>query len=125
MSLSPTRAWCSILYQDALTSEVIISLTGFASPCTLPLMKLSISETRRRLPELVRRVRKNAEAKVEITVRDEVVAELRPAQSRPEPGAAAKKLLGLMHKLPKRRGAKTNVSGRVKDYLYGSAGAKR
>ena len=88
-------------------------------------MKLSISETRRRLPELVRRVRKNAEAKVEITVRDEVVAELRPAQSRPEPGAAAKKLLGLMHKLPKRRGAKTNVSGRVKDYLYGSAGAKR
>jgi len=88
-------------------------------------MKLSISETRRRLPELVQRVRKNAEAKVEITVRDEVVAELRPAQSRPEPGAAAKKLLGLMRKLPKRRGAKTNVSGRVKDYLYGTAGANR
>jgi hypothetical protein len=30
-----------------------------------------------------------------------------------------------MHKLPKRRGVKTNVSGRVKDYLYGAAGAKR
>jgi antitoxin (DNA-binding transcriptional repressor) of toxin-antitoxin stability system len=88
-------------------------------------MKLSISETRRRLPELVRRVRKNAGAKVEITVRDEVVAELRPALSQPEPGAAAKKLLHLMRKLPKRRGAKTNVSGRVKDHLYGSAGANR
>lgn len=103
----------------------MLSLTGFAAPCTLPLMKLSISETRRRLPELVRRVCKNAETMVEITVRDEVVAELRPAQARPEPGAAAKKLLGLMHKLPKRRGVKTNVSGRVKDYLYGSAGANR
>ena len=78
------------------------------------------------MPELVRRVQKNAETKVEITVRDEVVAELRPAQARPEPGVAAKKLLGLMHnKLPKRRGVKTNVSGRVKDDLYGSAGAKR
>jgi len=108
-----------------VTSEVNLSLTGFASACTLPLMKLSISETRRRLPELVRRVRKNAEAKIEIAVRDEVVAELRPAQSRPESGAAAKKLLGLMRKLPKGRGAKTNISGHVKDYLYGSAGATR
>jgi antitoxin (DNA-binding transcriptional repressor) of toxin-antitoxin stability system len=88
-------------------------------------MKLSISEARRRLPELVRRVRKNAGAKVEITVRDQVVAELRPALLEPEPGVAAKKLLQLMRRLPKRRGAKTNVSGRVKDYLYGSGGAKR
>ena len=53
------------------------------------------------------------------------IGQLRPAQARPEPGAAAKKLLGLMRKLPKRRGVKTNVSGRVKDYLYGAAGAKR
>ena len=40
-------------------------------------MKLSISEARKSLPELVRRVRKDAGAKVEITVHDEVVAELR------------------------------------------------
>lgn len=88
-------------------------------------MKLSISEARRRLPELVQLVRKNAGAKVEITVRNEVVAELRPPLPQPEPGAAAKKLLKLMRKLPKRRGAKTNVSGRFKDYLYGSAASKR
>jgi antitoxin (DNA-binding transcriptional repressor) of toxin-antitoxin stability system len=88
-------------------------------------MKLSISETRRRLPELVQRVRKNTGAKVEITVRDEVVAELRPALPQPEPGTAAQKLLHLMRKLAKRRGAKTNVSGRVKDYLYSAAGANR
>ncbi|MGH7871110.1 MAG: hypothetical protein ACREQO_02700 [Candidatus Binatia bacterium] len=88
-------------------------------------MKLSISEARRRLPELVRRVRKNAAAKIEITVRDEVVAELRPAPVPSVPGAAAKRLLSLMRKMPKRRGVQSNVSGRVKDYLYGSSGAKR
>ncbi len=88
-------------------------------------MKLSISEARRRLPELVRRVRKDTGAKVEITVRDQVVAELRPALPKPEPGAAAKKLLALMRKLPKRRGAKTHVSSHVKQYLYGAAGTKR
>ena len=88
-------------------------------------MRLSISEARRRLPELVRRVRKSAGAKVEITVRNEVVAELRPALREAEPGAAAKKLLNLMRKLPKPRRVKTNVSGRVKAYLYGSASMKR
>jgi antitoxin (DNA-binding transcriptional repressor) of toxin-antitoxin stability system len=40
-------------------------------------MKISISEARKRLPELVRRVRKANGAKVEIAVHDEVVAELR------------------------------------------------
>jgi len=67
-------------------------------------MKLSISEARRRLPELVRQVRKDAGAKVEIMVRDEVVAELRAALPEPEPGAAAKKLVALMRSLPKHRG---------------------
>jgi hypothetical protein len=33
--------------------------------------------------------------------------------------------MNLMRKLPKSRGAKTDVSGRVKEHLYGSAGAKR
>ena len=42
-------------------------------------MKLSISEARKRLPQLVRQVSKDAGAKIEITVHDEVVAELRAA----------------------------------------------
>jgi antitoxin (DNA-binding transcriptional repressor) of toxin-antitoxin stability system len=88
-------------------------------------MKLSISEARKRLPELVRRVRDNAEAKIEITVRDEVVAELRGPLPEPRPGAAAKKLRALMQRLPKRTGRKTNVSGRVREYLYGNPGSKR
>ena len=88
-------------------------------------MKLSISEARRRLPELVRRVRKRADARVEITVRDEVVAELRAALPEPEPGAAAKKLVELMRRLPKHRGRKTDISARVKEHLYGSAAKSR
>jgi antitoxin (DNA-binding transcriptional repressor) of toxin-antitoxin stability system len=88
-------------------------------------MKLSISETRKRLPELVRHIRKDAGAKVEITVREEVVAELRAALPEPEPGLAAKKLLELMRKIPKRRRRKVNVSGQVKDYLYGSGSNRR
>ncbi len=88
-------------------------------------MILSVSEARKRLPELVCRVRKDAGAKIEITVRNEVVAELRSTTPQREPGAGAKKLLSLMANLPKRRGAKTNVSGRVKEYLYGYAATKR
>ena len=84
-------------------------------------MKISISEARKRLPQLVRHVRKDSGAKIEITVRNEVVAELRGALPEPEPGAAAKSLLALMRKMPRRKGAKTKVSGRVKEYLYGSA----
>lgn len=88
-------------------------------------MKLSISEVRRRLPELVRQVRKDAGATVQITVRDEVVAELRAALPEPEPGAAARKLQELMRKLPKRRGRKTDISSHVKEHLYGRGGIIR
>jgi antitoxin (DNA-binding transcriptional repressor) of toxin-antitoxin stability system len=85
-------------------------------------MKVSISEARRRLPELVRQVRKDPGATVQITVRDEVVAELRAALPEPEPGAAARALLELARTLPKprrRRGRPTDVSAHVKEYLYG------
>lgn len=73
---------------------------------------------------MVRHVRKDTGAKVEITVRDEVVAELRAALPEPEPGAAARKLLEVMRRLPKRR-RKTDVSTRVNEYLYGLGGKKR
>ena len=88
-------------------------------------MKLSISEARKRLPELVRQVRRDAGASVEITVHNEVVAELRAVQPEPEPGAAAKTLLRLMKQLPKPRGRKVPVSSHVKRQLYGPRGAIR
>ena len=88
-------------------------------------MKLSISEARKRLPELVRRVRKSTGAKVEITVGEKVVAELRGTTAGSQASVAAKKLLSLMRKMPKHRGRKTNVSGRVNTYLYGPARTQR
>ena len=88
-------------------------------------MKLSISEVRKRLPALVRRVRQDAGASVEITVHNEVVAELRAVQPEPEPGAAAQRLLRLMKKLPKPRGRKLPISSHVKTHLYGPRGATR
>ena len=86
-------------------------------------MKLSISEARKQLPALVRRVRRDSGARVEITVHNEVVAELRAVQPEPEPGAAAKTLLRLMKTLPKPRGRKTPISTHVKTHLYGRRGA--
>lgn len=88
-------------------------------------MKVSISEARRRLPELVKRVRKDAGEPVQITVHDEVVAELRAAEAEPEPGAAARAMLELMKKLPKGRGPKRHISCRVKQVLYGPGGIIR
>jgi len=88
-------------------------------------MRLPISEARRRLPELVRRVRADAGATVHITVHDEVVAELRAALPEPAPGAAAKALLALARRLPSTRRRKVRVSANVKAHLYGPGGTNR
>ena len=87
-------------------------------------MKLSMSEARKRLPELVRQVRKDPGSAVHITVRDEIVAELCAPLPEPAPGAAARKLLEIMKTLPKPGKRKTDVSSRVKEHLYGNRGAR-
>jgi antitoxin (DNA-binding transcriptional repressor) of toxin-antitoxin stability system len=81
--------------------------------------RVSISEARRRLPQLVRQVKRDRGQVIQIAVSGEVVAELRAALPEPEPGAAARALLELMRKLPNRRGPRRNISGHVKDFLYG------
>ena len=88
-------------------------------------MRITISEARKRLAELVRQVRKDAGTTVQITVRDEVVAELRAALPEPEPGAAARKLLEVMAKLPKARRSKKNISSHAKEHLYGRSSRSR
>lgn len=80
--------------------------------------RVSITEARKRLPKLVRQVKQDRGSVVQITVRDEVVAELRAALPEPEPGAAARALLELAQKLSKRRGPRRNISGHVKEHLY-------
>jgi antitoxin (DNA-binding transcriptional repressor) of toxin-antitoxin stability system len=84
--------------------------------------RVSISEARRRLPQFVQQIKRDRGSVVQITVRDEVVAELRAAlpQPEPEPGAGARALLELMNKLPKHRGRRRNISGHVKEHLYGA-----
>jgi len=88
-------------------------------------MRLPISEARRRLPELVRRVRADAGARVHITVHNEVVAELRAALPEPVPGAAAKALLALARRQASVRRRKVRVSDNVKVHLYGRDGISR
>jgi antitoxin (DNA-binding transcriptional repressor) of toxin-antitoxin stability system len=80
---------------------------------------ISISEARRRLPELVRQVHKDRGLTIRIAVHGEVVAELRAALPEPEPGAAARALLELARRLPRRRRGRTDVSSRVKAHLHG------
>jgi antitoxin (DNA-binding transcriptional repressor) of toxin-antitoxin stability system len=84
-------------------------------------MKLSISAARKNLPQLVRQVKRDPGSVVQITVRDEVVAELRAALPEPEPGAAARALLELARKLPRPRGRgrPADVSAHVEEYLSG------
>jgi len=90
-------------------------------------MKLSISEARRKLPALVKTVRKDPRTTIQITVREEVVAELRALQPGPEPGVAARKLLELRKKLAKKglKTRRTDVSSHVKKHLYGPKGLLR
>jgi hypothetical protein len=82
-------------------------------------MRLPISEFRRRLPALVRELQRDPTAYVQITVREEAVAELRSIQPAPAPGEAARRLLALGRRL-RARGAKSpqDVSRRVDEYLY-------
>jgi antitoxin (DNA-binding transcriptional repressor) of toxin-antitoxin stability system len=90
-------------------------------------MKMSISEARKKLPQLVRQVRKDPRTTVQITVRDEPVVELRAIGTGPEPGEAARKLLELRKKFAKRplKARRADVSSRVKEHLYGPKGVLR
>lgn len=90
-------------------------------------MKLSISEARKRLPAIVKTVQKDPSTTIQITVRDEPVAELRAVQAGPEPGAAARKLLELRKKLAKKgvKARRADVSSHVKEHLYGPKGVLR
>lgn len=89
--------------------------------------KIPITEFRRDLRTLVKRVREDPTTVIQITVHDEPVAELRAVAPSPLPGAAAERLLALRKRLAslKPRGRETDVSTNVKKYLYGRPGRKR
>lgn len=79
---------------------------------------ISISEARKRLPGIIKELRAAPDTVYQVTVHDEVVAEIRTSPL-VKPGAAAAELL----KLRKKAGAiraprKYPVSENVKDHLY-------
>jgi antitoxin (DNA-binding transcriptional repressor) of toxin-antitoxin stability system len=84
-------------------------------------MKVTMTEARQKLPELVRRVRNDSELRVQITVHGEVAAELHACLPEPRPGAAASRLREVMAQLPAHRGPERRVSESVNEHLYGKA----
>ena len=84
-------------------------------------MKITVTEARQKLPELVRRVKEDSGLRVQITVHGDIAAELRAYSPGPPPGAAARKLRSLMAELPAHRGPKRRVSEDVNAHLYAKA----
>ena len=82
-------------------------------------MRLPISEFRRRLPALVRELQRDPTAYVQITVREEAVAELRSIHPAPAPGEAARRQLALARRMRARRAkSPRDVSRRADAYLH-------
>lgn len=79
---------------------------------------MSITEVRKRLPSIVKSLKTSPEAVYQVTVHDEIVAEIKrpPAV---KPGEAAAKLLELSRKLRRRKtGYKIPISENIKEHLY-------
>jgi len=79
---------------------------------------ISITEARKRLPGIIRSLKSSPDTVYQITVHDEVVAEIRrPPMVRP--GEAASRLLAMRKKLKiSKRGYKIPASEQIKEHLY-------
>lgn len=77
---------------------------------------ISITEARKKLPSIIRSFKASPDAVYQITVHDEVVAEIKKPPT-VKPGEAAAKLLDLRKHLRSKR-KKYRISESVKDYLY-------
>ncbi len=77
---------------------------------------ISITEARKKLPSIIKSFKASPDAVYQITVHDEVVAEIKKP-STVKPGEAAAKLLDLRKHLRSKR-KKYRISENVKDYLY-------
>jgi len=83
---------------------------------------LSITEARKKLPSIVKSLKTSPDTVYQITVHDEVVAEIK-TPPKIKPGEAAAKLLEMRKKFRvKKRGYKTPVSENIKEHLYVAEG---
>ena len=84
-------------------------------------MQIPISEARAKLPQLIKQLREDPSLTYEITVHQEIVAELRSPSQLPQGGQAAKQLLTLIDQLPPApAGEATDISTHIHDHLYPS-----
>ena len=83
---------------------------------------ISITEARRRLPSIIKSLKDSPDTVYQVTVHDEVVAEIkRPPAIKP--GEAAAKLLGLRKKVGARgKRYKTPISENIREHLYVAEG---
>ena len=82
---------------------------------------ISISEARKNLPSIVKSLRNSPDTVYQITVHDEVVAEIR-TPPKIKPGEAAARLLDLRKRLGSKKYKKKPVSENIKEYLYVAEG---
>ena len=82
-------------------------------------MQIPISEARARLPQLIKQLRQDPSLSYQITVHQEIVAELRAPSQLPPGGEAAKQLLAIIDQLaPASAGEKIDISTHVNEHLY-------
>ena len=78
---------------------------------------ISITEARKRLPGIIKSLKTSPDMVYQITVHDEIVAEIR-TPPRIKPGEAAARLLELRKKLSSKKYRTRPVSENIKEYLY-------
>jgi hypothetical protein len=79
---------------------------------------ISISEARRLLPGIIKKLRESPDTVYQVTVHDEVVAEIKTSP-RVKPGEAARRLLALRRRsAAKSRTKQYPLSENIKDHLY-------
>ncbi len=83
---------------------------------------LSITEARKMLPGIIKSLKKSPDTVYQITVHNEIVAEIKTPH-KIKPGEATAKLLSIRKKLrSKKKGYKIPVSENVKEHLYVAEG---
>jgi hypothetical protein len=76
---------------------------------------ISISEARKQLPGIIKKLRESPDTVYQVTVHDEIVAEIKTSP-RVKPGEAAKRLLALRKRTATKK--KYPVSENIKEHLY-------
>jgi antitoxin (DNA-binding transcriptional repressor) of toxin-antitoxin stability system len=84
-------------------------------------MKVTVTEARERLPELLRQIQEDRGLRVQITTEGQVAAELRASLPDPPPGEAARRLRALATRMPRPEGEAHAISENVDEHLYGKS----